>query len=147
MFYHDRSCDQSEKIISLPVNNTQLNVSKTNTSYQVGGWVECLALNYLLKHGLKRLAQNYRCRIGEIDLIMQEDKYLVFVEVRYRKNEDFGGAKASITRNKQQKIRQVAQYYLKKFGMRAQHIFCRCDVIAVSGAKEGLKIEWLKNAF
>jgi putative endonuclease len=122
-------------------------VTKTNTAYQVGGWVEALAANYLIKRGFKRLNQNYRCRIGEVDLIMQDGQYLIFVEVRYRKNDDFGGAKASITKEKQKKIRKVAEFYLKSFGQNAQHIFCRFDAIAVCAVPEGLKIEWLKNAF
>ena len=129
------------------VPHTIKKVSETNTAYQVGGWVESLAANHLIKHGLKRLNQNYRCRIGEVDLIMQDKQYLVFIEVRYRKNEDFGGAKASITREKQKKIRKVAEYYLRRFGSRAQRIFCRFDAIAVCAVKEGLQIEWLKNAF
>jgi putative endonuclease len=132
---------------TLLISNAAAKVTKTNTAYQVGGWVESLAHNYLTKQGLKRLNQNYRCRIGEIDLIMQDDRYLVFIEVRYRKNDDFGGAKASVTRQKQKKIRRVAEYYLKRFGPRAQHIFCRFDVMAVCAVREGLKIEWLKNAF
>ena len=129
------------------VANTVLNVTKTNTAYQVGGWVESLAANYLFKHGLKRIDQNYRCRLGEVDLIMQDQQYLVFVEVRYRKNNDFGGAKASVTREKQQKIRKVAQFYLKRFGVRGQYIFCRFDVIAVCSVSEGLQVEWIKDAF
>lgn len=78
---------------------------------------------------------------------MQDEQYLVFIEVRYRKNDDFGGAKASITREKQKKIRKVAEYYLKRFGPHAQHIFCRFDAIAVCAVPEGLEIEWLKDAF
>ena len=122
-------------------------VTKTNTAYQVGGWVESLAADHLVKKGLRRLHQNYRCYTGEIDLIMQDRQYLVFVEVRYRKNNDFGGAKASITREKQKKIRKVAQFYLKRLGPRAQHIFCRFDAIAVCTVPDGLQIEWIKDAF
>ncbi len=106
-----------------------------------------LVANYLIQRGLKRLNQNYRCRMGEIDLIMQEGQYLLFIEVRYRKNDDFGGAKASITKEKQKKIRKVAEFYLKRFGQNAQSIFCRFDAVTVCTVATGLKIEWLKNAF
>jgi putative endonuclease len=119
----------------------------TGTAYRVGSWVEALAVNYLVKQGLRRLHQNYRCRVGEIDVIMQDARYLVFVEVRYRKNDDFGGAKASITREKQRKIRKVAQFYLQRFGAGAQYIFCRFDAVAVCAAPTGLSIEWLRDAF
>jgi putative endonuclease len=132
---------------TLVISDVATKVTKMNTAYQVGSWVESLAANYLIRQGLKYLNQNYRCRIGEVDLIMKDKQYLVFVEVRYRKNDDFGGAKASITREKQRKIRKVAEYYLKRFSSCVQHIFCRFDVIAVCGVREGLKIEWLKNAF
>jgi len=62
------------------------------------------ALYYLTSQGLTLLCQNYYCRFGEIDLIMQDQETIVFIEVRYRKNNDFGGALASITQSKQNKI-------------------------------------------
>lgn len=121
--------------------------SKATTTYQVGEWVEAISANYLMKQGLTRLHQNFRCRIGEVDLIMQDKHYLVFIEVRYRYNDDFGGAKASITREKQRKVRKVAEYYLRRFGRKSYSIFCRFDVIAAVAVSQGLKIEWIKDAF
>ena len=69
----------------------------------IGAKFEQEAKRYLIKHGLKCRQENYHCRIGEIDLIMQDGETIVFVEVRYRKDKQFGGATVSITPNKQKK--------------------------------------------
>lgn len=97
---------------------------------------------YLQSKGLTFLEANYRCRYGEIDLILKDKSTLVFVEVRYRANQDFGGAAASITSQKQQKILRTAQYYLQEHGDQA----CRFDVVAFGG-NAAEKMEWISNAF
>ena len=74
---------------------------------------ERLAATFLANHGLKMVVQNYHCRFGEIDLIMTDASTLVFVEVRLRSSSQFGGAAASITLQKQQKLILTAQYYLQ----------------------------------
>lgn len=103
---------------------------------------EKLAATFLAKHGLRLVAQNYHCRFGEIDLIMQDAKTLVFVEVRLRSNSKFGNAAASITPQKQQKLIATAQHYLQTHGE------CECRFDAVLMGKADLKqIEWIRNAF
>jgi putative endonuclease len=103
---------------------------------------EKLAATFLAKQGLKLVVQNYHCKYGEIDLIMQEAKTLVFVEVRQRSNSQFGGAAASITPQKQQKLILTAQHYLQQHGECA----CRFDAIVMRNA-DAQQIEWIRNAF
>jgi len=109
-----------------------------------GRTCEQFALNYLIKNGLKPIEQNFNSRYGEIDLIMQHQNSVVFIEVRYRKNENFGGAKASVTPTKQNKIQKTALYYMQKQG---REFNARFDVVAMSGEYNNLTIEWIKNAF
>lgn len=109
-----------------------------------GSNAEQLALKQLHKQGLKLLCQNYRCPQGEIDLIMQDKDTLVFIEVRYRKNSLYGGAEASITRSKQNKIRQTAMWFLQQYPQH-QESPCRFDVVALhQGDEQG---RWIQNAF
>jgi len=105
---------------------------------------EKLACDYLKKNGLKLIDQNFHSRFGEIDLIMQHQDTVVFIEVRYRKNQDYGGAKASVTPVKQKKLRKTALYYMQKKG---REFNARFDVIAMTGENNNLTIEWIKNAF
>jgi putative endonuclease len=95
----------------------------------------------LQQHGLKLIARNYRCRFGEIDLLMQDGETLVFVEVRMRSSTDFGGAAASIDARKQAKLIRTAQHYLATL---ARVPPCRFDAV-LSGSSDNL--EWVKNAF
>ncbi len=104
---------------------------------------EKIAASYLQKQSLTLLAQNYRCRFGEIDLIMQENDTLVFIEVRLRTQEAFGGAAASITSSKQAKLLRTARHYLAEINDQPP---CRFDVILFSGSN-GQNIEWIRNAF
>lgn len=109
-----------------------------------GKFAEQLALNYLKENGLELVMQNYHCRLGEIDLIMREGSYLVFIEVRSRSNMNFGGGLASITFEKKQKIIKTTSHYMVKY--RIQDKFpIRFDVISIDGKSN--KITWLKNAF
>lgn len=103
---------------------------------------EKCAATFLAKQGLKLVVQNYHCRFGEIDLIMQDAKTLVFVEVRLRTNAKFGSAAASITPQKQQKLIATAQHYLQQHGEQA----CRFDAILMDKA-DLQQIEWIRNAF
>lgn len=102
---------------------------------------EKLAETYLIKQGLKLKVRNYHCRHGEIDLIMQAPDTLVFVEVRLRKNKQFGSAADSITPHKQKKLWLTAQHYLQLHGEEA----CRFDVVLLSGLSAD-EIEWVQNA-
>ena len=103
---------------------------------------EQLAVQHLQQQGLKLVAQNYRSRFGEIDIIMQDKDVLVFVEVRLRRNGDFGGAAASIDTRKQQRIIHTAQQYLSSLKSTPP---CRFDAVLID--TESKKFEWLKNAF
>jgi len=97
----------------------------------------------LRQQGLNPVAQNYRSRFGEIDLIMRDGATLVFVEVRLRRNADFGGAAASIDARKQQRIIRTAQQYLAALA----HIPpCRFDAVLMDDV-QGCNTQWLKNAF
>ncbi len=112
----------------------------------IGQQFEQQACAYLKQQGLKLKEKNAQFRSGEIDLIMLDGAQLVFVEVRYRKHQSFGGAAASVNYHKQQKLIKAAQLYLlKHFGN--QPPTCRFDVVAMQDSPEGLQIEWLKNAF
>lgn len=90
---------------------------------------EKLAATFLVNQGLKLVAQNYLCRFGEIDLIMQNAKTLVYVEVRLRKNALFGGAGSSITPQKMQKLILAAQHYLQTHNQSQCEQACRFDAI------------------
>ncbi len=109
-----------------------------NTGLQAEQW----AVQHLQQQGLKLITQNYRSRFGEIDIIMQDKDVLVFVEVRLRRNADFGGAAASIDTRKQQRIIQTAQQYL---GSLKHTPPCRFDAVLIDAVNKNF--EWLKNAF
>lgn len=113
---------------------------------KIGKDAEALALQHLIKQGLTLLTTNYRCRRGEIDIIMQEGHTLVFVEVRLRKHQQFGGALASITTSKQQKIIHTAQNYLMRHP-RYQQAPCRFDVVTLDSTEALSAPVWYKDAF
>lgn len=108
-----------------------------------GEQAEAIALRYLQAKGLDLVERNYRCRFGEIDLIMRDGKTLVFTEVRLRKSNAFGGALASIDSNKQRRILSAARCYLSE---QRESPNCRCDVVLLSNVSER-EIEWIQNAF
>lgn len=107
-----------------------------------GKAAEDAAADFLQQKGLKLIARNFRCPYGEIDLIMQDGKTLVFVEVRLRSSSDFGGAAMSITQSKQQKLKRSAERYMQLHGECA----CRFDAILMQSINTGA-IEWVHNAF
>lgn len=114
--------------------------SRPPTARQVLGQAgEDAALAYLYRHGLRLVTRNFRCKAGEIDLIMRAPDCLVFVEVRKRASRDFGGAAASVTPAKQRRLLRAAQYFLLRFKTLPA---CRIDVVAIDGDD----ITWLKNA-
>lgn len=104
---------------------------------------ERLAEEFLSTKGFELIERNFNCKSGEVDLIMKDGEYLVFIEVRYRENNDFGGALESITAGKQRKLRRAAEFYLlQQFGNTPPP--CRFDVVGIEGENE---LEWIKNAF
>ena len=113
----------------------------------LGDWAENLACEWLTARGLKIKARNVRSKYGEIDLIMTEHNCLIFVEVRYRKNANFGSAEASITPKKCQRLTAAAQHYLiaRNFGSDTS---IRFDAVAISPSKEShlhCTINWIQN--
>lgn len=107
-----------------------------------GDVAEQLAATFLQQKGLKLVEKNFRCAYGEIDLIMRDGKTLVFIEVRLRRNSQFGGAAMSITPSKQQKLKRTAERYLQIHGDTA----CRFDAILMQ-TTELNTVEWIPNAF
>ena len=122
---------------------------KTNNNL-IGKDAEDLALQFLLNKGMRLVDRNYRCKAGEIDLIMQQkNNELVFVEVRYRKNVNFGSGAESVNYQKQQKIIKTAEYYLQHHPMYSA-LPCRIDVISISAhdkqARQHAHVDWIPNA-
>ena len=110
---------------------------------ETGDAWELKARRWLEGQGLGFIAANVRERSGEIDLIMREGTVTVFVEVRYRASGAFGGAAASVTRSKQNKLLQTARLWLARHNGSFDTVDCRFDVIAFTGNE----IEWFSNAF
>ena len=109
----------------------------------IGAEAERWAARYLQEHGLKPIAHNYRSRFGEIDLVMQDGPTLVFIEVRLRRSQVYGGAAASIDSRKQKRIIRAAQQYIAGIN----HIPpCRFDVVLMDDV-QGQNVRWIKNAF
>lgn len=103
------------------------------------------AADYLLQQGLKLVAQNYSCKFGELDLVMQDGEYLVFIEVRYRKLSGYGDGVESVTKSKQSKIIRAAKCYLFEHNL-YDKVPCRFDVVAAA-PDAGQKLVWIKDAF
>jgi putative endonuclease len=121
----------------------------------IGMIAEAAAKDYLLTNHLVFIGKNYHCRQGEIDLIMKEDKQLVFVEVRYRKNKQYGTGIESITKEKQRRIITAARHYLHAHKL-TETVSCRFDIVGVEPAQKSQKntnvceefvFYWLKHAF
>lgn len=111
----------------------------------IGDRAELAALNFLVAEGLKELDTNYHSRCGEIDIVMADNRAIVFVEVRYRKHASFGSGAMTVTANKQKKLIKTANYYLQQH---QANVECRFDVIEMSPAKDDkFHIHWIKNAF
>ena len=116
-------------------------IPKIGTPGQVA---ENKAEKFLSKQGLILIQKNFHCRYGEIDLIMRDKETLVFVEVRFRHNNHYGGSVESITAIKQSKLIKTAQNYLMK--NKLGDIACRFDVIGLSGSLKKPEIKWIVNA-
>ncbi|VAW80576.1 UPF0102 protein YraN [hydrothermal vent metagenome] len=112
---------------------------------QIGDRAESLASDFLQQRGLTLVARNFYCRRGEIDLIMRDCDALVFVEVRYRRQTNYGRAAETVARSKQVRIIHCAQYY-----MHCHHAWndaARFDVVSIEGEPDDPAIDWLKDAF
>jgi len=113
----------------------------------VGFAAERSAQRFLRRNGLQQVAQNYRCRLGEIDLVMRDRDCLVFVEVRYRTSNRFARASLSVDSHKQRKIIRTAALFLARRATYANSKV-RFDVVAIDADAHGEQtIEWIKDAF
>lgn len=102
---------------------------------------ENLAASFLRQQGASIIHQNFRCKLGEIDIIATLKNQLLFVEVKYRKNDHFGAAAEQVTMAKQRKLQRAAQYFLNSYN---HDLPCRFDVLAFTGSE---KPNWIQNAF
>jgi putative endonuclease len=111
-----------------------------------GNYGEQLALNYLSIRGLEMVKRNFSCRFGEIDLIMLDGTEWVFVEVRFRRTNDFGGGLESVTRSKQRRLINTAEHYIQVH-YKNNFDACRFDIIEISGGTHKPTFNWVKDAF
>jgi len=118
-----------------------------STNFRKGLRFEDQARDYLLRHGLLLLQSNYRCRFGEIDLIMRDHNAVCFIEVKFRKSLSFGGAADAIPHSKQRKIIKTALFYLAAHQRLANHAL-RFDALLIQQQSNNTNhINWIKNAF
>jgi putative endonuclease len=113
---------------------------------EAGSRAEHKALKYLEKQGLRLVASNYRCRFGELDLVMSDGEHLVVVEIRYRRHTRFMHPAQSITRGKRERIARSTLHFMQRSAdYRDRPV--RFDVISVSGPLERATMDWLPGAF
>ena len=125
--------------------NTSAN---TQNKRSIGSIWERFAGSRLMESGLEIITYNFRCRQGEIDIVARDGEYLVFVEVKCRKNKNNGNPLEAVTLYKQRTIRRVADFFLMRYGFK-NDTPCRFDVfgIEVRGSKDDVEELWIKNAF
>ena len=109
---------------------------------KLGVGAEAMAAAFLESRGLTIVVRNYRCRLGEIDLVARDGATTVFVEVRKRASSVYGGAAASITAAKKRKLTRTARHYMSRLSTLPQ---CRFDAVLIQG--EPPRIDWIRNAF
>ncbi len=114
-------------------------------NYQIGKRGEFLAQRHLMEIGYEIIEVNYRCNIGEIDIIARKDKYIVFIEVKTRRSSKYGLPYESVSIHKQKTIRRVATYYLKVNGLTDRN--CRFDVVSIEKKSLGYICEVIQDAF
>ena len=106
--------------------------------------MEEAALRHLQARGLRPLARNWRCRAGEVDLVLEEGAVVVFVEVRYRAGAAFGGGAVSVNRRKRDRLRAAALHFLQCHGAERP---ARFDVVELDGDPRRPRIRWIRDAF
>ncbi len=122
--------------------------NSTNHTRAVGNETEDIACQYLKKNGLILITKNFSHRIGEIDLIMKHNNFIVFIEVRYRKNTNYGYPEETVTLKKQKKIKTTALLFLAKHS-EFKNTQPRFDVVAMmpDNNTNNMSINWIQNAF
>lgn len=113
---------------------------------RIGAEAECLAQEFLIARGLHPLLTNYRCRAGELDLVLREGAALVVVEVRRRGSMRFGGAGASIDARKRRRIGRATRHLLLTHP-HLRSLPIRFDVIAIDAGTALPGIQWIRGAF
>lgn len=116
-----------------------------NSHLKKGQQAEQLACEYLKKNGLRLVQQNYRCPMGEIDLIMKDKSMLVFIEVRYRKNTQYGSGAETVGTRKQRKLLHTAMHYLQRHA--SSKSTCRFDVVSIANENCAEDFQWIQDAF
>jgi putative endonuclease len=111
-----------------------------------GGNYEQIACNYITEQGAEILNRNFRCKLGEVDIVAKDGKYLCFIEVKYRSDDRFGGPEAAVNIVKQKKICKISLSYMNIFKL-PEDTPVRYDVVAIHGEDRALTVSWLKNAF
>lgn len=114
---------------------------------KLGHWGEEKAASYLRRHGYRIIGMNYVCRGGEIDIIAQKRGYIVFVEVKLRKNADFAEAREFVTRSKQERIMMTAEIWLAANDCELQPCFDVIEIYAPDGAEGKIDLRHIENAF
>ena len=113
-----------------------------------GKWGEMKAAEFLQRKGYRSLARHYRVRTGELDLVAENEDFLVFVEVKSRKNDRFSAARESVTRSKQQKLISAAEAWLLEFPTERQPRFDVIEIYASHGAASvSIQINHIENVF
>lgn len=113
-----------------------------------GQWGEDLVAEDLRRKGWTVTARNFRCRMGELDIVAKNERYLIFVEVKLRKSAQFGAACEAVTPSKQRKLMAAAQYYLMSHPTKLQPRFDVAEVYAPQGVQtERPSISYIENAF
>ena len=118
----------------------------SNGTAAIGRDAEGLAERFLTRHGLTLISRNYRCRRGEIDLVMCDTDTLVFIEVRRRTSRAFGGGLASVDTRKRARLIAAAEHYIMVNRIGDDRP-CRFDVVAIDGPSRQVTIEWVRGAF
>lgn len=114
----------------------------------LGQWGEEQVAEKLRCGGWTIIARNFRCRMGEIDIVAENGRFLAFVEVKLRKDARFGAACEAVTPAKQRKLRTAAEYYLMYHPTGLQPRFDVAEVYAPQGARtENPNIYYIENAF
>lgn len=114
---------------------------------ELGSYGEAQAERYLRRRGYRTVEKNFSCRLGEIDLIMRDGRYIVFVEVKLRRNADFAQAREFVTRAKQQRVIAAASLWLSRHESELQPRFDVVEVYAPGGLFGRTQINHIEDAF
>ena len=112
---------------------------------KIGAEKEAFVCKWLEKQGYSIVERNFRCRSGEVDIVARENRYLVFIEVKYRRGTKCGDPSEAVDYRKQQTISKVASFYLLRHGY-TENIPVRFDVVSVSGT-DTVGVMLYRNAF